>query len=1137
MTHYTKDRGLPGNQVLAMFQDSKGYMWFSTSSGLIKYNGKEYKSFGKKNGLINDWPFDISEDKSGSLWVSFDRGVSRISGNDIKNWTLKNSEDRYSLFADSYNRVWVYSTVFSGDIFCFINDSISNFSLENNFKNQIIINITEDREGGILFVVRSGKIFRYFAGQISELISEGLADAGIRYVFVDSYNNLILCARKGAGVINSRTLYTNPHADWILDKPVNYALQGRNGSYWFAGSEDGIFRLKSISGKDNQVTQLTDQNGLLNNSIKLLYEDYEGNIWFGYDMKGISRLSSLMLSKYGSSEGLNANAILSISENNGTLFCTTENGIFTFKDNFFLRIDNNGKFTDRWFTCMLPLSDSEILTGSVPGIYKLNNNKTISYFGLGKERKIIQALMKDHTGKIWIGTHEGILTLEGSGSFVKQDFDASDKSVAKLLEVNGRDLYIGTDKGLIIVENGTVPHARKNIILPDNKDENSLLSDYVNDFAVDDEKRILAATAKGLAVIKDHKQTEKVEALNDLWVSALFIDSRKRVWAGTTTGVYILRLINGKYEVETNYHQKDGLASDEFTLSNTIFEGKDGKIYLGSFGGLTIYDPSEAISVTVKPRTYISGVNINDISYSPEDASGIELSHRENKISFNCESLSFINEDAVKFEYYLEPVERAWDNSSSLSSISYGYLEPGEYTFHVRSTNQFGIASIPQSVSFVILSPFWKRPWFLVLVVLVLVYTGYQVNYQRQKHIRKRNMELEKLVKEKTEDIEKNKEQIEVQYNQLMEAQKELVQKRDLEKANIELAVANNEIQELKDRLFKENIYLREKQGIIEEAGSIIGNSEAVQLIRSKVTEIAGANSTVLITGGTGVGKNLVAEAIHGLSDRKNHALVTVNCAAIPESLVESELFGHEKGAFTGAAERRIGKFEVADKSTILLDEIGDMNLSVQAKLLNVIQSKKLTRVGGNEEINVDVRIIAATNHDLDRLVSEGKFRQDLYYRINVYTIHIPLLRERSEDIELLAKFFIDKYAKMMNKKISSITKSALKVLFNYHYPGNIRELENIIHRAVIISRDNTIRDEDVLIHPVHQGSGTDTAPGQLITMEEMEYRHIMEVLKHTNWRIRGKGGAAEILSMHHNTLRSRMEKLGIPFASDKLSE
>lgn len=1126
ITHYTRDKDLPGNQVWDIFQDSKGYMWFATSVGLIKYNGKEYERFGKKDGYLNDWPLGLSEDKDSALWVSSDKGVSRLSKDGtIETWVLSNSEDRPDVFVDSYGGVWIYNTLFPGDVFYYMDDSLHNFSSEYEFKNQTILNLTEDNEGSIFILTRSGKLLRFFTNKISE-IDITLHEAGVRQAFFDSNNDLIICAEKGIGIIPNEKLYSDPQVKWIFDVSTNYGFQSEKGFYWFATNDNGIYRFENINAVDSRkgVINLTEKNGLLRNSITFMYEDNEGNIWLSYDLKGVSKISTLMFRKYTESEGLDGNAVFCVTKINGELYCSTENGLYKYRNGYFEKVNKSNEFANRWFLHVLPINENEILLGSVPGVYKYTRNSSIEFLGL--KDKIAQTMMKDHTGKVWVGAHEGLYTLENN-SFIQHDSELKDRAVFSLVEINDRDLYVGTDKGLFILKNSTIQLGKKEVITPDRIFEGDTLSDFISDLIVDADSSLIIASVSGLKVLANEGELYTAEGLADTEIITLKIDRKGNLWAGTTVGLFLLQKHKGRYVVTSRYSKREGLASDEFSFNNTIYEDSSGEIYFGMFGGLSIYNPAEDYSVSTKPRTYISGVQVNDSTFVGQPGE-LELSYRQNKISFYCEGLSFFNEDAVEFEYYLSPIEKEWSNISSRPVITYGYLEPNEYQFHIRSVNQFGVISEPKSVAFTISPPFWKQPWFLITSIVLLVIIGYQVNNYRQVRIRKRNQLLKQLVQKKTEDIEKNKQQIEKQFQQLVEAQKELVEKRELEKAH-------NEIKLLKERLSKENIYLREKQGIIQEVNSIIGRSKAIQEVRKKVVEVAGTNSTVLISGGTGVGKNLVAEAIHDLSDRKERTLITVNCAAIPDSLVESELFGHEKGAFTGAIEKREGKFEIANGSTIFLDEIGDMPLSVQAKLLNVLQSKKFMRVGGNKQIEVDLRIIAATNHNLIDLVEQGKFRQDLFYRINVYSVYIPPLKDRHDDIEPLAKYFIGKYARTINKNINNITKSALNILLNYSYPGNIRELENIIHRAVIICKSNAITDEDILISAADK-TGENNGAGSansLISLKEMERRHILNVLKKTNWKIRGNGGAAEILEINPGTLRSRMKKLDIPFVND----
>jgi len=300
----------------------------------------------------------------------------------------------------------------------------------------------------------------------------------------------------------------------------------------------------------------------------------------------------------------------------------------------------------------------------------------------------------------------------------------------------------------------------------------------------------------------------------------------------------------------------------------------------------------------------------------------------------------------------------------------------------------------------------------------------------------------------------------------------------------------------------------------------------------------------VLILGETGTGKELIARAIHAGSPRRDKPLIKVNCAALPAGLIESELFGHERGAFTGATERRIGRFELADGGTIFLDEIGEMPLELQVKLLRVLQEHELDRVGGREPIKVDVRVIAATNRDLEAEVTAGHFRQDLYYRLNVFPIDVPPLRERVEDIPLLVHYFVNRYAARIGRKIPRVPETAMEVLREYPWPGNVRELENVIERALILSPGAELRVDDFALHPQRSVPTTSAVfsvaslhelpPQAIVTADDhlslidIERRHILSVLERTAWRIDGPMGAARLLHLNPSTLRSRMKKLGI---------
>jgi len=343
-----------------------------------------------------------------------------------------------------------------------------------------------------------------------------------------------------------------------------------------------------------------------------------------------------------------------------------------------------------------------------------------------------------------------------------------------------------------------------------------------------------------------------------------------------------------------------------------------------------------------------------------------------------------------------------------------------------------------------------------------------------------------------------------------------------LYRRDLELRTALSEIKTLKDQLEAENIIFRQEIKMRHQFDHILGQSDGLKYVLYRAEQVAPMNTTVLILGETGTGKELIAGAIHDMSPRKDRPLITVNCAALPGNLIESELFGREKGAFTGADTRQVGRFEIANGSTLCLDEIGELPLEVQAKLLRVIQHNEFERLGSSHTIKVDVRIVATTNRNLEEEVRKGRFRQDLYYRLNVFPITVPPLRQRKEDIPLIVQASIERYSRKLGKQITSIQKETMKALQDYPWPGNVRELESIIERAMILCPGPVFQLVDKLeISPPPLSSA-------VRTLEETERNQIFKTLSETRWRIEGKDGAAAILGLHPSTLRARMHKLGI---------
>ena len=367
------------------------------------------------------------------------------------------------------------------------------------------------------------------------------------------------------------------------------------------------------------------------------------------------------------------------------------------------------------------------------------------------------------------------------------------------------------------------------------------------------------------------------------------------------------------------------------------------------------------------------------------------------------------------------------------------------------------------------------------------------------------------------ENYKRNLEELVVKRTTALQIAKEEAEKRK-EVAETRLLV----IKKLQEQLEAEKAYLQEEIKLENNHEIIIGQSETIKDVLHKVGQIAASNTTVLILGETGTGKELVARAIHGLSLRKKQTMIKVNCATLPAALIESELFGHEKGSFTGSVSKNVGRFEIAHKTTLFLDEIGELPLELQAKLLRVLQEGEFERVGSSRTIKVDVRIIAATNRNLAEEVRNGRFREDLWYRLNIFPITSPPLRDRKEDIPLLVAFYVKKIGGRMGKSIDFIPQNVMDSLLEYHWPGNVRELENVLERAMINSSAPKLRLADELRKSVN------TMYEKPRTMEAVEREHILKVLEETNWKISGKDSASEILGLDRSTLRARISKLNI---------
>ncbi|MFZ3065446.1 MAG: sigma-54 dependent transcriptional regulator [Nitrospirota bacterium] len=380
------------------------------------------------------------------------------------------------------------------------------------------------------------------------------------------------------------------------------------------------------------------------------------------------------------------------------------------------------------------------------------------------------------------------------------------------------------------------------------------------------------------------------------------------------------------------------------------------------------------------------------------------------------------------------------------------------------------------------------------------------------KKIENYNKALEQTVQGRTGELIRINEQLSLE-----------IEERKGTEESLRSAYAENK--QLKDRFQAENIYLHGEINRESNFGEIIGRSNALENVFLKVEQVAPQDATVLLLGETGTGKGVVARAIHSRSSRKDRPMITVNCSALPANLIESELFGREKGAFTGSNDRQMGRFELADNSTLFLDEIGEMPMELQTKLLRVIQDGEFERLGGPKTIKVNVRIIASTNRKLEEEIRKGRFREDLFYRLNVFPITIPPLRQRKEDIPLLVDYFVAKFNKKTGRKVKTVSKKTLNILHEYDWPGNVRELESVIERAVITSQGTGLQILDMFVNSLQTGK---QEAQNCKALGEMEREYILQALQKTGWRIEGEAGAAIVLGLNPSTLRGRMRKYGI---------
>jgi DNA-binding NtrC family response regulator/ligand-binding sensor domain-containing protein len=1160
--HLTVSDGLPHNHIKCILQDHLGFLWFTTQNGLVKYDGYNFKTYipepDDTNSINTRNPIWVIEDHLGDLWISsreeglikFDRRTETFKHytHDDNDPNSIISNGTYHLYEDKAGTLWIGMIGEGLAKFDRETETFTNYRNDpdniNSLSSNAVNIITEDSEGNLWvgtsfglnkYNRETGKSIRYFHepenpnslvhNQIHEIMEDKsgniwIATAGglskydykknlwknyvnkpdnphslsenyIATVFEDSkgkiwvgtnIQGLNLFEPDLDGFIQYRTDANNPYSingDWVW--AIN---EDRTGVLWFGCWLTGLNKVDLYKKKFKHYKHIPgNRNSLSSNWVWCLYTDSDGILWIGTRGGGLNRFNpiSRTFKNYpfepGNRYGLSNNNVETIIEDpQGYLWLGTNDGLN--------RFDRQSETFRRYYN-----DDNNLAS--------LSNND-------------IQILFIDSFGVLWVGTHGGGLDKldlnkynENSPAFTHYQNDPGNPNslsfniVHVIFEDSFGNMWLGTDR------RGVDKFNRKTESFEHYYNSKTGL-DVIFNILEDRAGRLWIGTYRGGLQLLDRKTGEREiftekDGLAHNSIKGMLEDDMGNLWLGTERGISRFNYENKSFR---NYDVSEGLQSDLFHFRATSI-GSDGVMYFGGDNGFNEFNPNKLIDNPYPPQVVIADIKLFDTSLpiggdSPLNtniniAKDIVLAYDQNDITLEYVALHYSRSEEITYQFQLQNYDRDWREAETRRFANYTNLPPGEYTFLVKATSSDGVVSNnPAVLNIIIVPPFWQTAWFRILVIIIILSVLFIAYKLRIKHLEKKRKLLEERVAERTEAARK-------------------------------LKVALDEVEILKNRLHAENVYLQSELKVEHNFENIISTSDEFNKVLQSVEQVASTDSTVLILGETGTGKELLARAIHSISKRSDRPLVKVNCATLPENLIESELFGHEKGAFTGAIARKIGRFDLANRGTIFLDEIGELPLGLQTKLLRVLQEGEFERLGDPKTIKVDVRIIAATNRNLEKEIENRNFREDLFYRLNVFPIKIPPLRDRKEDIPLLVKHFLKKYNRKAGKDVELISQDVMTKLQSYDWPGNIRELENIMERAVVTSTGKKLVLGDWL-----SKSELSKTRSKILPLEEMEKQHIIDVLEISKWKVSGENGAADILEINPQTLVSRMKKLGI---------
>jgi len=1162
--HITANEGLPDNNIMTIAQDHLGFLWFGTWNGLVRYDGNEFKTnlpkFNSPNSISSRIITCILEDKQGRLWIGTSDGLNqyqfesedfvqiRISDN---NPHEKKDERINALHEDSHGNIWIGgssglkkldpNTLTFTHYAYGLSDDVSGGYNE-------ITSVCEDKSGNIIVGTLKG-LCRVDTQRIGyfPFLKELTTQAPFSHEWIKSlyYDDDILWIGTFNGLVRhdfrrgtSRTfLHDSQSSGNTVGNIINAIYKDSDNSLWAGTSLRGINKYEpEKEGFMSYQYDPNNPNSVSGNWVLSIHQDRSGMLWFGCWGDGLNKFNPykrkfIHINRIpNNSTTLSSNRVFSIRQDSkGFVWVGTDGGglnQFDPKTRNIAIVKNNphdpSSISSDIVSCVYEDRSHTIWIGTRNGLNKLipsaseGGSPTFRHYihdpldSTTISADYVQTILEDSQGTLWIGTLGGglnTLTKREANRprprFYRYQYNPRDSNsfdysrVVSIYEDRFGTIWIGTDgRGLKRYNPSTNDFQHFS--------DHSTGFDEVSCIYEDSFGRMWVGTYTGGLHLFDRKTGQReiiseVDGLPSNAIKGILEDGDHNLWISTERG---LSKFNYNAKTFRNYKVSDGLQSTRFN-TNVACKSHDGLLYFGGMNGFNIVDPKNIHDNPFPPQVVLTNIAIfnaslsiggdSPLKQSLNVAQHIELSYWENDISVGFSALHFGMPQENLYSYKLENYETAWRPAGMSRQARYTNLDPGEYTFRVKAANDDGVWNEQgTSLRIVVTPPFWQTWIFRICLGVALLTT------------------LTVLHKSRISKLESTKRELESQIKDKIEAAKTLQD-------------ALNEVDKLKDRLQKENVYLQDEIKDFHNFENIITQNVSFKKVLGSIEKVAATDATLLILGETGTGKELVARAVHNISGRSDRPLVKVDCTTLPANLIESELFGHEKGAFTGAITQKVGRFEMADGGTIFLDEIGDLPLELQAKLLRVLQERECERLGGTKTIKVDVRVIAATNRDLEKETKQGVFREDLFYRLNVFPIKILPLRERKDDIPLLVNYFIKKHSVKIGKNIEMVSRHLIHTLQSYDWPGNVRELESIIERAVIVSPSKKLMLGDWFSMNTIKSNGT-----HITTLEERERSHILEVLEMTGWRVSGEKGAAKLLGLKPTTLEFRMKKLGI---------